>query len=56
MYVDKQPFLVNLVDVNDKKVLVWLNVTNKDKVKGIIFDDPQAPDENTKKLLQESCC
>jgi predicted nucleic acid-binding protein len=48
MQVDKQRFPINVIDFNDKKVLVWLDVANTDKCKGIITGDPRALNENTK--------
>jgi hypothetical protein len=53
MHVDKQPFPANVMDFNDKKVLVRPNVADKDKRKGIIIGDPQALDENTKNCCRE---
>lgn len=51
MRVDKQPFPVNLMDLNGKKVLVWPDVADKYKDKGIIIGDPRALDENFKNLF-----
>jgi hypothetical protein len=48
MQVDKQPFLINILDFNDKRVLVWPNVVDKDKGKDIIIGNPRALDVNTK--------
>jgi hypothetical protein len=40
MQVDKQHFPINTMDFNEKKVLVWPGVADKDKDKGINIDDP----------------
>ena len=48
--VDKYPFSVNVMNFDDKKVLVRLNVVDKDKGKGIIIADPRALNENTKNV------
>jgi hypothetical protein len=41
MQVDKHPFPVNIIDLGEKKVLVWPNVTDKDKGKNIVIDSPR---------------
>lgn len=53
MQVDKQPFPVNVIDFNDKNILVRLNIASKDKDKGIIISDPRHLDENTKISCRE---
>jgi hypothetical protein len=49
MQVDKQPFPINVMDFNDKKVLIRLNVVDKDKGKSIIIDglEPLMKTQNT---------
>jgi hypothetical protein len=44
--VAKQPFLVSTLDLNGKKVLVRLEVADKDKGKGVLIGDPRVPDES----------
>lgn len=53
MQVDKQPFPFNVIDFNDKNILVRLNIASKDKDKGIIISDPRPLDENTKISCRE---
>jgi hypothetical protein len=48
MQVDIEPFPVNMIDFDDKKVLVRPNATDKGKGKEIIIDDPREADEITK--------
>jgi hypothetical protein len=42
MQVDKQPFPINVMDFDDKKVLVQPNMADKDKGKGIIIGEISA--------------
>jgi hypothetical protein len=49
----QEPFPVNVMDFNDKKVLVWSNVADEDKDKGIIIGDPRVLDENTKNYYRK---
>jgi hypothetical protein len=53
MYVDRYPFPINMIDLNDKKVLVRPVVADKDKVKSIVIDNPYAMDEKTHILSRE---
>jgi hypothetical protein len=53
MQNDKYPFLVNMIDLNDKKVLVRLDVANKDKRKIIVIGKPQVLDEDKRVLSRE---
>jgi hypothetical protein len=53
MQDDTQPFPVNTIDLNNKKVLVRPEVADKDKGKGIIIGDPHILDENRKNLSRE---
>lgn len=48
MQVDKQPFPINTMDLDGKKVLVRTGVADNDKGKGILIDDPRVLDENKK--------
>ena len=43
MQVDIEPFLMNMINFDDKKVLVWPSTIDKDKGKKIVIAD-----ENTK--------
>jgi hypothetical protein len=52
MQVHMQPFPVNMVDFDDKKVLVWLDVADKDNG-GFIIGDPRALDKNIKIFSRE---
>jgi hypothetical protein len=58
MQVAKQPFLVSTLDLNGKKVLVRLEVADKDKGKGGLIGDPRVPDESketfSKKVIVEN--
>jgi hypothetical protein len=40
MQIDKHPFPINTIELADKKVLVWPDVTDKDKGKNIIVGSP----------------
>jgi hypothetical protein len=53
MQVDKQPFPVNTIDLDGKKVLVRPEVVDKEKGKGIHIGDPRVLDENRKILSRE---
>lgn len=53
MQVDKQPFPVNTLDLNGKEVLVWPEVTDKGKGKGVLIGEPRVPDENKKTLSRK---
>jgi hypothetical protein len=55
MLVNEQLFLINVMDFNDKRILVRSNVADKDKDKGkgIIIGDPRALDKNTKICCRE---
>jgi hypothetical protein len=53
MHVDKQPFLINTLDLNGKKVLVRLEVAEKDKGKSVLIGDPRVPDENKEALYRK---
>jgi hypothetical protein len=48
MQVDTEPFPVNMINFDDKKVLVRPSAADKGKGKGIIIGDPREADENTK--------
>mgnify|MGYP006934353271 CR=1 FL=1 len=53
MQVAKQPFLVSTLDLNGKKVLVQLEVAEKDKGKSVrLIGDPRVPDENKEALYR----
>jgi hypothetical protein len=41
MKIDKHPFPINMMELTDKKVLVWSNVADKDKGKNIIVVSPR---------------
>jgi hypothetical protein len=41
MQVDTKPFPINIIEVTNKNVLVWHEVADKDKGKGIIIGDPR---------------
>ena len=53
IHVDRQPFPVNMIDLNDKKVLIRPGVADKDKEKSIIIGNSQALDENKRILSKE---
>lgn len=42
MQIDKQLFPINTLELNGKKVLVWLEALDKDKGKSIVISDPCA--------------
>jgi hypothetical protein len=48
MQVDKQPFLVNTIDLNGKKSLGSTAVADKEKGEGILIGDPRVTNENKK--------
>lgn len=52
MQVDMQPFPVNMVDFDDKKLLVLPDVADKDNG-GFITGDPRALDKNIKIFSRE---
>jgi hypothetical protein len=45
MQVDKYPFLVNIIDIGENKVLVWLYLVNKGK--SVVIGDPCIPSKVT---------
>jgi hypothetical protein len=51
--VDKQPFPINTMDLNGRKVLVRPKVTDKEKGKCVLIGGPQVPDENKKILSRK---
>lgn len=53
MQVDKQPFVVNTIDLNGKKVLVRLQVADKEKGEGILIGDPRVTNENKKNSFRK---
>lgn len=48
-----QTFHVNMINLNDKNVLVQSNVADKDKGKSIVICDPQVLDDGRKILFIE---
>jgi hypothetical protein len=40
MQIEKQLFPINTLELNGKKVLVWLEAVDKDKGKSIVINDP----------------
>jgi hypothetical protein len=42
MQVDKQPFPINTMDLDGKKVLVRTGVADNDKGKGILIGEPRS--------------
>lgn len=51
--MNKKPFPINTMNLDSKKVLVRLEVTDNDKGKGILIDDPRVLDENKKIVLRK---
>lgn len=49
----RHPFPVNLIYLNDKKVLVWSDMADKDKGKGIAIGNPRVLDEGRRVLFRE---
>jgi hypothetical protein len=47
MQIDRESFFVNILELTNKKVLVWLDVADKDKVKSIVIDEPRAINKTT---------
>lgn len=52
--MNKQPFSVNTIDLNGKRILVRPEVADNDKGKGILVGDPRVIDESRKILLKKS--
>jgi hypothetical protein len=48
MHVDIEPFPMNMIKFDDKKVLVWPSAADKGKDKEIIIGDAREADENVK--------
>ena len=48
MQVDTEPFPVNVIDFEDKKVLIQPGMANKGKAKEVIIGDARKVDENNK--------
>jgi hypothetical protein len=48
MQVDTEPFPVNVIDFEGKKVLIWLGMADKGKGKEVIIGDARKADENNK--------
>jgi hypothetical protein len=50
MQVDPEPFLINVIDFEGKKVLIWPSTADKSKDKEDIIGDVRKADENIKSL------
>jgi hypothetical protein len=48
MQVDTEPFTMNVIDFEGKKVLIWPSTTDKGKGKEVIIVDARKADENNK--------
>jgi hypothetical protein len=48
MQVDTEPFPMNVIDFEGKKVLIWPSMADKGKGKEVIIDDARKTDENNK--------
>jgi hypothetical protein len=48
MQVDTEPFPMNVIDFEGKKVLIRPSTTDKGKGKEVIIDDARKADENNK--------
>jgi hypothetical protein len=48
MQVDTEPFPMNVIDFEGKKVLIWPSTADKGKGKEVIIDDARKDDENNK--------
>jgi hypothetical protein len=48
MQIDTEPFPMNTIDFEGKKVLVWPNTVNKGKGKEIVIGNTREDDENHK--------
>jgi hypothetical protein len=48
MQVDTEPFPVNVIDFEGKRVLIQPSMANKGKGKEVIFSDARKADENNK--------
>jgi hypothetical protein len=46
--VDTEPFLVNVIDFEGKRVLIWPGMADKGKCKEVIIGDAQKANENNK--------
>jgi hypothetical protein len=51
MQVDKYPFLVNIIDIGENKVLVWPYLVNKGK--SVVIGDPCIPSKVTQATSRE---
>jgi hypothetical protein len=43
MQIDRQSFLINTLNINNKKVLIQSDMADKGKGKNIIVGDPRTP-------------
>jgi hypothetical protein len=48
MQVDTEPFPINMINFDGKKVLIQPSATDKGKGKEVIIDDARKVDENNK--------
>jgi hypothetical protein len=48
MQVDTEPFQINMINFDGKKVLIRSSATDKGKGKEVIIGDVRKADENTK--------
>jgi hypothetical protein len=48
MQVDTEPFPMNVIDFEGKKVLIWPDIADKGKGKEVIIGDARKIDENNK--------
>jgi hypothetical protein len=53
MQVDTEPFLINTVDFDGKKVLIQPNAADKGKGKEVIIGDTRKADENDKNYCRK---
>jgi hypothetical protein len=54
MQVDTQPFPINTIELTCKKVLVWPEMADKGKGKGIVIGDPRMKDKSQKEIARKS--
>ena len=54
MQVDTQPFPVNTIELTCKKVLVWPEMANKGKGKGIVIGDPRMSIISQKEIARKA--
>jgi hypothetical protein len=53
MQINKQPFPINMIVLNENKILVWPNAVDKNKGKIVVISNPRVLNEDKSVLSRE---